>query len=333
MYKKDLDLFLQKSLPRATLLYGESEFLIKYYSDKIALKITESSNKTTFYYSDYDFKAVMAILGQSSLFGDVSLVVLKLDKKLSKKEIDEMLHALIRNQENALIIEFYRSESRSNAEYAQDFKALSASFKNSSLGSLGIEVRFFTPNFRESIALLKERASALNLTIEERLLGVILGMQNNDLGIAYNELEKFCILDSPITFEDIQKLSYGLGSVSIDDLYDAIFNKKDIFEIYEKIQEEGLEELQLLREFERYFYQLFLFFAYIKSHGSPNAKDILGFAPPQMMVEKLASRSIRIKEEGYRRIFELFGKWRNATMRGEKNASLHFLIKLQAYIR
>ncbi|PAF43134.1 DNA polymerase III subunit delta [Helicobacter sp. 11S02596-1] len=333
MYKKDLDTTLEKSCPRASLLYGESEFLIQYYSEKIARKTTEMANKTTFYYSDYDFGAVMDILGQSSLFGDVALVVLKLDKKLPKKEIEAMLKALQTNQQNALIIEFYRSETKSNAEYAKDFREFGANFKHSCLGNAAIEVRFFAPNFYESISLLKERAKALNLAIEERLLGVILTMQNNHLGIAYNELEKFCILDAPIRLEDIQRLSYGLGSVGIDELYGAIFDKKDIFEICEKMLEDGLAELDILRELERYFYQLFLFFAYIKTYGSPNAKDILGFAPPQAIVEKLASRSIRIKEEGYRGIFELFAKWRNASMRGEKNTSLHFLMKLQAYIR
>ncbi|PAF46511.1 hypothetical protein BKH46_07145 [Helicobacter sp. 12S02634-8] len=344
MYKKELDHLLAKCslsnpskptpLPRAVLLYGESDFLIGYYARKIAeLTTSDPSNKTTFYYSDYDESVVIETLSQNSLFGDMNLVVLKLDKKPPKKDIDTMLEALKRNQNNALIIEFYRADSRSSAEYAQDFRALAASFKTSILGALAIEVRFFMPSFQESIALLKERVKTLELQIDERLLSVILSMQNNDLGIAYNELEKFTITDTPITLEDIQRLCYGLGSVSIDDFLGAIFDKKNIFEYYEKIQEEGLEELGLLREMERYFYQLFLFFAYIKSYGTPNAKEILGFSPPQDITQKLASRSIRIKEEGYMQIFRLFGEWRTKTMRGEKHMGLHALIKLQAYIR
>ncbi|PAF52227.1 DNA polymerase III subunit delta [Helicobacter sp. 13S00477-4] len=333
MYRKELDSLLQKFTPKASLLYGESIFLIKYYSDKIASKITTSSNKTTFYYSDYDFDSVMNLLGQSSLFGDKNLVVLKLDKKLSKKETDSMFQAIALNTQNSLIIEFYQSESKSNAEYAQDFRNFAAGFKNAQLGKDVIEVRFFNPSFYECIALLKERSNNLNINIDERLLGTILTIQNNDLGIAYNELEKFTLLDSSPTIEDVQRLCYGLGSVSIEELYDAIFDKKNIFEILERLQEEGLDELQILREMERYFYQLFLFFAYIKSYGTPNAKDILGFSPPPLIVQKIAGRSIRIKEEGYRYIFEVFRKWRNANMRGEKNMVLNALIKLQAYIR
>ncbi|PAF42038.1 DNA polymerase III subunit delta [Helicobacter sp. 11S03491-1] len=329
MYKKELESLLKNSFPRAALLYGESDFLIKYYSDKIASKITDPFNKITFYYSDYDFKAVMDILGQSSLFGDESLVVLKLDKKLPKKEIDAMLKAIVLNRHHFLVIEFYQADSKSNAEYAQDFRTFASSFK----GTEVIDVRFFAPSVYESQIFLKERANALNLKIDDRLLGIILNLQNNDLGIAYNELEKFTIFDTPITLEEIHQLSYGLGSVRIEDLYEAIFNKKDFFEIYEKMQEEGLDEFQILREMEKYFYQLFLFFAYIKSNGQPNPKEILGFSPPQIIVETLASRAIRIKEEGYQKIFELFQKWRNANMKGGKNIGLHALIKLQAYIR
>ncbi|MDO7252853.1 DNA polymerase III subunit delta [Helicobacter cappadocius] len=329
MYKKDLDKLLEKSFPRATLLYGESNFLISYYSEKIARKITDKSNKTTFYYSDYDFRSVMDILGQSSLFGDESLVVLKLDKKLPKKDIDGLLNAIAVNTNNSLIIEFYRSDSKTNAEYAQDFRTFASAFKGQGV----IDVRFFAPNFYECIALLRERANELNLDIQDRLLGVILNLQSNDLSIAHNELEKFTIFDRSISIEDIHKLSYGLGSVSIDELYNAIFEKKDALEILHKIQEEGLDDIEILREMERYFYQLFLFFAYIKSNGTPNAKDILGFSPPQIIVDKLASRAIKIKEEGYQKIFEMFRKWRNVSMKGEKNFSLSVLIKLQAYIR
>lgn len=329
MYRKDLDLLLKKTSPRAALLYGESDFLIRYYSLKIAKQITDISNRVTFYYSDYDFKGVMDILGQSSLFGDESLVLLKLDKKLPKKEIDSLLNAISHNPNNSLIIEFYRSDSKSSAEYAQDFRTFASAFKGEGV----IDVRFFAPNFYESLALLKERASELSLRIEDRLLGVILDLQNNDLAIAHNELEKFTILSTPVTLDDIHRLCYGLGSVSIDELYSAIFDKKDPWSILQKIQEEGLDDMEILRDMERYFYQLFLFFAYIKSNGSPNAKDILGFSPPQMIVDKIAARSIRIKEEGYQKIFEIFRKWRNASMRGEKNFSLKVLIKLQAYIR
>lgn len=329
MYRKDLDSLLKKSAPRAVLLYGESDFLIHYYSLKIAKQITEPSNKTTFYYSDYDFRAVMDILGQSSLFGDENLVVLKLDKKLPKKEIDSLLNAISHNANNSLIVEFYRSDSKTNAEYSQDFRTFASAFKGDGV----IDVRFFAPNFYESLALLRERANELNLKIEDRLLGVILDLQNNDLSIAHNELEKFTIFDTPISVDDIHRLCYGLGSVSIDELYNAIFDKKDAYDILQKIQEEGLDDMEILRDMERYFYQLFLFFAYIKSNGSPNAKDILGFAPPQMIVDKIAARSIRIKEGGYQSIFEIFRKWRNASMRGEKNFSLSVLIKLQAYIR
>lgn len=329
MYRKELDSFLKTSVPRATLLYGESNFFIKYYSNKIASKIASPANRTIFYYGEYDFRAVMNILAQSSLFGDESLVILKLDKKLPKKEVDEMLKALIKNIHNSLIVEFYKSESKSNAEYAQDFRVFSATFKGSNV----VEARFFTPNFYEATALLKERAKALELDIDERLLNTILTLQNNDLDIAYNELEKFTIFKRPITLEDIQKLCYGLGSISIEELFNTLFEKKDFFNVYEKIQEEVSDELQILREMERYFYQLFLFFAYIKTYGIPNAKEILGFNPPQNIVEKLASRSIRIKEKGYQEIFEYFRKWRNASMRGEKNTSLSALIKIQAMIR
>ena len=157
MYKKDLDYLLQTSCPRAVLLYGESDFLIKYYSNKIA----NTSEKTVFYYDDYDFNTVMEILGQGSLFNDKNTVVLKLIKKLPLQEIKQMISALCRNKNNYLIIEFYKSESKGATEYTRDCKAMGLGFKDTTLGNECVDVRFFAPTPYESLFFFKRESKKI----------------------------------------------------------------------------------------------------------------------------------------------------------------------------
>ncbi len=328
MYKKELDSYLLKSAPRACLLYGESRFLIELYSKKIASMLSDHQNHHTFYYSEYSLDSVLAILSQSSLFGDSSVVILKLDKKLNKKDIDSILSAIERNPSNAIVIEFYCAEGKSPSEYARDFKAFAQSFKN----EWAIEVRFFEPNLNEALDFMIKQAKSLDIKISAQNLNLLLSMQDFDLSLAIAELKKFMILDSEVQLDDIKKLCYGLGNVGIDELLESVFKKKEVFLVFEKMLDEGFNEAELLNALEYYFYQLFLFFAYIRKNGRADPKEILGFIPPKMISDRYAQRAIRIKEDKFLEIFKLFGKWRNDLMAGKKSATLHSLIKIQEYI-
>lgn len=326
MYKKELDSYLLKSAPRACLLYGESRFLIERYSRKIASML--SPNRYSFYYSEYALEPVVEILSQSNLFGDSAVVVLKLDKKLDKKHIDSILSAIKRNPSNAIVIEFHCADNKSPSEYARDFKAFAQAFKGEGV----VEARFFEPSQREALDFMTQEAKRLNINISAQNLNFLLLMQDFDVSLAIGELEKFVVLDSEVRFDDIKRLCYGLGSIGVDELLEGIFKKSQVLEIGEKLLDEGFSELELLNALEHYFYQLFLFFSYIRKNGKVDAKEILGFTPPQLVASRYAERAIKIKEEMYLEIFKLFGKWRNSLMSGEKSATLHTLIKIQEYI-
>ncbi len=324
MYKKEFDNYLKQSTPKASLLYGESHFFIDFYTKKIIQQIPDAII-TTFYFADYELKDVLDILSSGSLFGDRNVVILKLDSKLSKKEVDLMLTGLQPTQ-NCLIINFYHAQNRSAAQYAQDCRSLAYAFRGEGV----VEVRFFAPTFGECIQLLRQKSQDLGMQIQDSLLEFLLYMQNHDIGIALNELEKYQVLQEPITQESIQKLSYGLGSISMEDFFNLLFDARDFLPTYEKMQEEGVEDMDLLRELERYFFTLFLFNSYIKIHGSCDAQEIIGYKPPVAILEKITKRAIRIKH--YQEIFEILRHWRNQTLKGEKTIAISSLIKLKAFL-
>lgn len=331
MNRQQLDKFLASQTPRATLLYGESTFWIEFYSHKIALQTTDPQNISRFYFGEYNFAQIFDLLSQSSLFGDSALVVLKIDKKLPKKEIQGFLKAIEKNPSNSLIIEFHRSDSKSMGEYSRDFREMANLFKRDGV----VEVRFFAPNLKESQMLLAERARDLGIQIDMRNLMLLLNMQNGVLEIAFKELEKFVYLNRPVSEKDIDELCSGVSSAEFKDLLDALLARKEIMGIYARLEEEGLDEIGLLSTMGNYFYSLFMFFAYIRSYGRADAKEILGYAPPQFVVEKFVREAMSLREAQYKEVFETLIEWRVKIFsgRGRMSNAIVALHKLQAILR
>ncbi|STP13150.1 DNA polymerase III subunit delta [Helicobacter mustelae] len=324
MYKKEFDALLAKSIPQAMLFYGDG-FYVDFYTKKILQKM-QDANITTLYFSDYQLDSVLDILGQGSLFGGNNVVVLKLDSKLSKKECQILLGCLKENPANALIINFLRSENKTLAQYGQDFRIFASNFQAEN----AIDVQFFAPSFSEGVGILKERSRELDIDIEDFLLQNLLQIQNGDIAIALGELQKYQIFEEKITLQDLQQLSYGLGSVDMEDFLESLFGREDYLQVYERLQEEGGDGMEVLGFLERYFFILFSFCAYIKSHGFYKAKEILGYQPPDFVAKQYANRAIKIKVKQFREIFEALADWRNAQFRGEKEADIRCLIKIKA---
>lgn len=344
MYKKEFDSFLRTHTPRASLLYGESEFLIESYTRQILQAC--GLEPRVFSYGDYTLSECLEVLGASSLFGDAQCVILKLDKKPSDKDIKAILQALSLNHDHSLILAFFHAESKSPAQYARDFKALSAKFKHETIYARKVqdkaidekkngvvEVRFFKPKPSEALELLRQEAQAMGISIANHLLESLLCMQSYDISIARNELKKLSMLDTPITQHDLAYLCYGLGSVAVEELLQALFTRGDVVGVFEQMVESGLSsDMTLLSELEGYFYKLFLFAVYVRLHGKPDSKEILGHPLPFQEADLLARRAMKINERAFAEIFSLLGFWRNGIMRGEKNISLRCLIKLQALL-
>lgn len=331
MYKKELDSYLKTKTPQASLLYGEGGFWIGYYSKIIAQKITTPENIMSFYYEEYNYSQVLDLLSQSSLFGDSTLVVLKLDKKIAKKELGVFLEALSKNPNNSLIIEFYKRDSKSVGEYGRDYKEMASAFKGEGV----VEVRFFEPNVSECQEILKQKAQELGIKIHSRNLSYLLEIQNWDLPIALKELEKFTLFDKEIEAEDILNLCSSLGSFEVEDLIQALLRKKDVMKIYSHLEEEGVDDMSILNAINTHFYRLFLIFCYMRAYGRIELKEILGYSPPTFIADNLRQEALAIREDQYRKIFEVCLHWRQNIMGGKAKIlnPLMALSKFQEILR
>ncbi len=57
----------------------------------------------------------------------------------------------------------------------------------------------------------------------------------------------------------------------------------------------GEDETLLLRETQKFVNEIFLFNAYIKLHGRPDSKEILGYKLPPKIEEQKAQLAMRVK--------------------------------------
>lgn len=330
MYKKDLDSLLKSAIPKAILLWGECDFFINFYATKIKNLIKNNGAVDIFpiYFEEYNANQIIEILSQQSLFSSASLVDLKINKikETTKKDISKFLQILKRNTQNYLIIEFYSDDS---TDYGRNAKALSALFNTKDC----VNARFFNPTQSEAKEILRECAVHYGLKIGDPALMHLYEHQNNDIAICANELQKFAVFDGEITTELIDKLSYSLSAKSIEELCESMLNKGDYLKILMKIEEEGLQDMDLIRALQGYFYRLFQFFAYIKANGRVDCAKILKYALPKHIETKYANFAIRLREAQYLGIFALLNEWRVNAISGKDKNCFANLIKLQAILR
>ncbi|WP_104747774.1 DNA polymerase III subunit delta [Helicobacter cetorum] len=346
LYRNDLDTYLKTKLPKAVLLYGESDFFIKHYTQKIRSLIAQKNPSVEtylIYTTDYEPDKILTLLEQDSLFGEPSLVVLELEsallqkarKKFREEYISLFLKALERHSANGLIIGLYGAKSDDASRYKRLSETLLKAFHKSSLKDEMTYARFFMPNLSESLGFLQASATSLQIEINAHLLSALLEIDNNDLSIAHSDLQKLAILERPITIEDIKELSSCAGDMDLQKLFETLFgkNQNEMLATYQYLLKEGVKDLDILRGVERYFYQLFLFFAHIKTTGAVNALEVLGYAPPQAIIDGYTKRALRLKEIGYKKVFEIFKLWHIQSMQGKKELGLLYLIKIQGYLR
>ncbi|AFI03724.1 DNA polymerase III subunit delta [Helicobacter cetorum] len=344
LYRNDLENYLATKLPKALLLYGESDFFIRHYMKKVSALIKEQNPSIEIYAInsiDYEPDKILSLLEQDSLFGEPSLVILELEsailqkmrKKFKEEDIKLFLKALERHSANRLIIGLYGAKSDEASKYKRLSDTLLKAFHQSPMKEELTYARFFMPSVSESLGFLQISAQDLQIEINTHLLGALLEIDNNDLSIAHSDLQKFAILKRPINIEDVKELSSCAGDMDLQKLFEALFSRQNVLSVYQYLLKEGIKDLDILRGLERYFYQLFLFFAHIKTTGAVNATEVLGYAPPKTIIENYTKRALRLKELGYKQIFELFRLWHIQSMQGKKELGLLYLIKIQGYLR
>ena len=62
------------------------------------------------------------------------------------------------------------------------------------------------------------------------------------------------------------------------------------------------------------------------------SEEILGYVPPQFVIDTYTRRALRFKEKDFQQIFEIFTKWHNGIMSGRKEMDIQALIQLKAIL-
>lgn len=293
MYKNEFDNYLKQNKKfKAYMFYGQSTFLVEQYSLAIASMFGVPDDIEKLYFDDYDFKYAKDKLLQSSLFSSNNILLIKIEKKIAKKELDSLIEAANANPDSTLIIACLGDA---------DFKTMESSF---SLKTNSVAVRFFLPTDIEAIKFLEYEANMLKIKYESNALNHLYFMHKNDLALCVNDLRKLAILNETITTNLIDSNCFGIGVVNFEDFLHDLLSGKDISEDLNLILEEGMNEIYLLNQVTSFVQQLFMISSYARAFGQPNPKDILGFIPPKNIWDKKSKLAINIKPEIFQNIFE-----------------------------
>lgn len=291
MYKNEFDNYLKQNKRfKSYMFYGQSTFLIEQYSLAIAQMFGESDEIEKMYFEEYDFKYAKDKLLQSSLFSSNNILLIKVEKKIPKKEVDTLVEACNKNPDSTLIF-----ACLGDAE----FKTMENSF---SLKTNSVAVRFFSPTDLEALKFLEYEAKMLKIKYEISALNHLYFMHKSDLSLCVNDLRKLAILDELLTVNVIDNNCFGIGSVNFEEFLHDLLSGKDISDDLSLILEEGMNEIFLLNQVTSFVQQLFMISSYARTIGQPNPKDILGFIPPKNIWEKKSKLAINIKPEIFQEI-------------------------------
>jgi DNA polymerase-3 subunit delta len=292
MKKQDFERLLQQGImPRAMMFFGESEFMIDHHAKQLCETWGAEDDIFTLYHQEYNFNDAKAHLSQGSLFGGNNIILIKNEKKVPKKELDELIAYVAKSPTNYLIYCYYGS----------DFKTSNKSF----MPKVGAEnIRFFKPSEKEAIFHLGQHAKAIQLQITNSAIAHLLRSQNFDLSLASNELSKLAVLGHPIHEKEIDEHVFPLAEVKLDQLIMALLEKKDFKANLHRLLETGENEIQILTAISNFITQLFLFHTYIKIHGVIDSSAILGYRLPGFIEKERASLSIRFKLQTYEKLLD-----------------------------
>ena len=325
MYQREFDQRLKQGFPKAVLFYGANEYLVDYYMNLYKIQLNAKESMLTLYYDEWNFEQAKAYLAQTSLFGGTNLLIVKNDKKIPKKELEQLIVLANKNSDNYFLYGY--DESKSSA------KSLTSSFTDK---KGGIWVRFFEPNIRDGITILQQKALSIGLDIDHYALQHLMLLLNNNMGLCSNELDKLAILGIKVTSKDIDRLVYSTAPLATEQLLIDLFNKKPITSTITKLLDLGEDEFDLLRSTQYFVNQIFLFHAYIKLHGHVDSVAILGYKLPKQIEEQKAQLALKVKSASILKIFEhlLEGELRmkNAPSTQREVLLYSMLIKLQGYL-
>ncbi len=293
MYRNEFDNILKQGKTfSAYMFYGQANYLIEQYSLNVAKSVALNDEIIKVYYNEYDFKYCKNLLLQSSLFASKNVLIIKIDKKLPKAEVVELIEACNINKDSVVIF-CCMGDS--------DFKTMESYF---SVKNNSVSVRIFSPFANEAIKIIEEKAQELNIKYEISALNHLYFMHRNDLSLAINDLQKLSILDETISSKVVDMHCFGFGSVSLEEFLYKLFSKASINKDLYYLLEEGANEIYLVTQISSYLQQLFMINAYARTIGAPVAKEILGFTPPKKVWEDKCKLAISIHPKKFQNLFE-----------------------------
>ena len=293
MYKNEFDNHLRVNKKfNAYMFFGQSTFLVEHYALMVANSLGQNDEIEKLYFDEYNFKYAHDKLLQSSLFSSNNILLIKLDKKLNKKDTEALINACVLNSDSTVIFSCLGDA---------DFRTMSGYFTPKTNSA---SVRMFLPNDHEAIQVLENEAKQLNLNYEVAALNHLYFMHKNDLSLCVNDLSKLAILDRLVTSEVVNANCFGIGVVSFEVFLNDLLLGKDISEDLNLLLDEGMNEIFLLNQLSSFIQQLFMISAYARAIGSPNPKEILGFIPPKNIWEKKSKLAINIKPEAFQKMLE-----------------------------
>lgn len=326
MYKNELDNQIrQNNLPKSILLYGE-EFYTNSYIKQMLPLITNSDNVLSYYYDEYDFVSAKNFISQPSLFGDINLLYIRGDKKIPKKELDILVDIASKSDISYFYYEFL-GEDKIAKEITRSFgKKKKAEF-----------VRFFKPNMGESISLLTNRSREIGLEIDSYALRELLKIQNDNISLCHNELDKLLLINKKVEAKDVVEHVYGMGEMVLDDFIIKLLGKNDVRDDLRSILESSTsDEIRVVNAVTNFITMLLSFHIYIKAQGTFDVKEILGYPLPPFLAKQRAELSIKMNLETYKNTLKhlLESEYMLKTEPNiDKNSYLYAsLIKLQAIL-
>ena len=286
MYKNEFDNLLNQNKNfSAYMFYGQSNFLIEHYTSLVASRLGTPDEIEKLYFDDFNFKYAKDKLLQSSLFAANNILIIKLEKKLNKKECVELIEACNTNPDSKVVFACMGDT---------DFKTMAGYFTQK-LNS--VSVRMFSPFPNEAVRILENQARELNMNYEMSALNHLYFMHRQDLSLCVNDLKKLSILEEKISADIVNKHCFGIGAVNFEEFLHKLMSAQDISDDIELLLEEGMNEIYLLNQITSFVQQLFMISSYARVYGAPNAKEILGFIPPKNVWEQKSRLAINIKPE------------------------------------
>lgn len=293
MYKRDLDNLLNTNnqLPKSIMFFGECDYYIEHYTTEFLKRVGENISLLKMYYGEFDLQTAKTHLGESSLFGDRNVLIVKTDKKIDTKSLKALMEAVSKTPSSIFILHYL----------AEDGKAKSKAFNTKGVAE---HVRFFKPNPSEAMGILTKIAREKGIKASTEVLSHLLTLHSMNISMALPDLDKIALLKEGDNSNDAMSLISGQKEADIFALCESLILKRPFTPELARILQEGENEVQIVSAINGIFVQLFMFRACARIKGLADSKDFLGYKLPPQIEQKRAALSLKVHESKFKEILK-----------------------------